>query len=61
MAKIGVIGEIVNNIFVPGINKKPSFKSKVRLIVLDELYPTIATESLSELGLAVGRYVEKDS
>lgn len=38
VAKIGVVGEIKDGRFTPGINKKPSFRSKVRIIVLDELY-----------------------
>lgn len=37
VAKIGIVGEIINNIFVPGINKKPSFKSDVRIIDMQEL------------------------
>ena len=34
---IGVIGEIENGGFVPGINAKPSFASRVRVINQDEL------------------------
>ena len=36
-AKIGIVGEIINNTFVTGFNRKPSFKSKVRIIVMEEL------------------------
>ena len=36
-AKISIVGEIVNNKFLPGFTKKPSFKSKVRIITMDEL------------------------
>ena len=36
-AKIAVVGEIVNERFIPGFNKKPSFKSKVRIIAMNEL------------------------
>ncbi|MBQ7104840.1 MAG: ATP-binding protein [Bacilli bacterium] len=38
VAKIGVVGEITDNKFIPGINKKPSFKSRIRIISLEELY-----------------------
>ena len=48
IAKIGVIGEIVNNNFIPGINKKPSFKSKVRLIVLNELYLILGDQRVKD-------------
>lgn len=46
VAKIGIVGEIVNNIFVPGINKKPSFKSKVRIIVMDELSLVLGSQKV---------------
>ena len=36
-AKIAIIGEIVNDKFIPGFNRKPSFKSNVRIIALNEL------------------------
>ena len=36
-AKISIVGEIVNNKFLPGFTKKPSFKSNVRIITMDEL------------------------
>ncbi len=35
--KIVIVGEIINNCFLPGINKKPSFKSSIRIINMDEL------------------------
>ena len=31
------LGEIVNNVFLPGFTKKPSFKSAVRIITMNEL------------------------
>lgn len=34
---IVIIGEIINNRYFPGVTKKPSFKSSVRIINLDEL------------------------
>lgn len=36
-AKVMLLGEIKDNVFVPGIDKKPSFKSVVRVISLEEL------------------------
>ncbi len=46
VAKIGIVGEIVDNRFVPGINKKPAFKSKVRIIVMDELYLVLGNQKV---------------
>lgn len=37
VAKISIVGEIVNNVFLPGFTKKPSFKSVVRIITMNEL------------------------
>lgn len=34
---ISILGEIVNNTFLPGYNRKPSFKANVRMINMDEL------------------------
>ena len=34
---VNVVGEINNNIFTPGANSKPSFKSNVRIIDMEEL------------------------
>jgi len=36
-AKVMIVGEIENGVFSPGINKKPSFKSTIRIITMDEL------------------------
>ena len=36
-AKIALIGELINNSFVSGVNKKPSFASTVRIINKNEL------------------------
>lgn len=46
VAKIGVVGEIVDNNFIPGINKKPAFKSKVRIIVMEELYLVLGNQKV---------------
>ena len=34
---IAIIGEIIDNRYYPGVNKKPSFKADVRIINMDEL------------------------
>ena len=36
-ARIMLLGEIIDNKFIPGIDKKPSFRSNVRIVTLDEL------------------------
>jgi len=46
IAKIGIVGEIKDNEFIPGINKKPAFKSKVRIIVMDELYLVLGNQKV---------------
>ena len=48
VAKIGVVGEIVNNVFIPGINKKPSFRAKVRIIVMDELSLVLGEQTIKD-------------
>lgn len=46
VAKIGIVGEIEGDRFVPGINKKPSFKSDVRIINLEELYLVLGNQKV---------------
>ncbi|MBR4262090.1 MAG: ATP-binding protein [Bacilli bacterium] len=48
IAKIGVVGEIVNNSFIPGINKKPSFRAKVRIVVMDELALILGEQTIKD-------------
>ena len=36
-AYIKIIGTIENNLFIPGFSKKPSFKSTVRVVNMEEL------------------------
>ena len=43
---VNVVGEFVNDIFVPGISKRPSFKSMIRLIRLDELEKVFGSQNL---------------
>ena len=45
--KVQIVGEIINNLFAPGINTKPSFKSNVRIIRLDELELILGKQELS--------------
>ena len=46
VAKIGIVGEILEDRFVPGINKKPSFRSKIRIINLEELYMVLGNQKV---------------
>lgn len=46
-AKINIVGEIVNGVFLPGFSKKPSFKSIVRLIKMDELALILGDQKLN--------------
>ena len=41
-----IVGEISNNTFIPGSSKKPAFKSKIRLIKLDELQLIFGDQNL---------------
>ena len=43
---VNVVGEFVNDVFVPGISKRPSFKSTIRLIRLDELEKVFGSQNL---------------
>lgn len=36
-ATISILGEIVGNVFVPGLSKKPAFSSSVRIVNMEEL------------------------
>ncbi len=50
-----VVGEIINNIFLPGIGAKPSFKSQIRIINKEELELIIGTQSSeNDLHLMLG-------
>lgn len=44
--KVRIVGEIQNNIFIPGFNTKPSFKSKTRIITLNELELILGKQNL---------------
>ncbi len=47
-AKISIIGELLSASFVPGFNKKPAFKSKVRLITLPELEVIFGKQEITD-------------
>lgn len=47
-AKISIMGEIENNQFLPGFTKKPSFKSNVRIIVMDELALLLGDQQIKD-------------
>ncbi len=45
---VGVVGELENNIFVPGIAAKPAFSSTVRIINKDELQLVLGPEEITD-------------
>lgn len=46
-AKINIVGEIVGNVFLPGFSKKPSFRSTVRLVQMEELSLILGDQKLN--------------
>ena len=46
-AKIRILGEIIDNNFLPGFDKKPSFRSKVRIIVMNELELILGNQNIT--------------
>ena len=44
---INIIGEFKNNEFYPGITAKPSFKSKTRIIAIEELEKVLGSQTLT--------------
>ena len=51
---INIVGEIVDNFYLPGVQQKPSFKAKVRIVSVDELAlilgPNIENNTTFHLG-----------
>jgi len=47
-AKVAIIGEIIDNKFRPGFNKKPSFRSNVRIIVTEELELILGNQTIKD-------------
>ena len=48
VAKIAIVGEIVEDKFITGMNKKPSFRSKIRIINLEELYLVLGNQRVMD-------------
>ena len=46
-AKVSIAGEIIDNKFLPGFTKKPSFKSQVRIISMGELALLLGDQQIS--------------
>ena len=46
--KIVIVGEIINNQFLPGYSKKPSFHSEVRMIKMDELSKILGSQQIKD-------------
>ena len=47
-AKISILGEIIGNVFVPGVTKKPSFQSVVRIVNMDELGFILGEQNITD-------------
>ncbi len=45
---IGIVGEILNNVFIPGIGIKPSFASQVRIINQEELTQVLGPQEVDD-------------
>ena len=52
--KIGVVGEIVGDTFIPGITLKPAFNSSIRIISKEELTLILGNQEPSENTIALG-------
>ena len=46
--KIAIVGDFVGNQFLAGFNRKPSFKSKVRIIKVDELAQILGDQQIKD-------------
>ncbi len=42
-----IVGELSNNMFIPGFSSKPSFKSEIRLIKIDELELILGSQTMT--------------
>lgn len=47
-AKIMIVGEFRNSFFLPGFNKKPAFKSTVRIINMEELAAILGDQTIKD-------------
>lgn len=46
--KVNIVGELKGNKFIPGVSAKPAFKSKVRIITLEELEQILGKTTLEK-------------
>ena len=47
-ARIAIVGEMIENYFLPGASKKPSFRSIVRMIRMDELTKILGEQQIKD-------------
>ena len=52
--KIAIVGEIKDNVFVPGISVKPRFDAGIRIINRDELVHILGAQETTERSIALG-------
>ena len=52
--KINIVGEIKGNNFLPGVSSKPSFRSTVRLVSMDELALILGPSEPTEKEVTLG-------
>ena len=45
---IKIVGEIINNSFIPGFTKKPSFQSTIRMVNMDELALILGPQQITD-------------
>ena len=45
---IKIVGEISNNVFIPGFTKKPSFTSEIRIVEMDELSLILGPQQITD-------------
>ena len=48
ICKIAIVGEIINNKFIPGINKKPAFRSSVSIIQMNDLELVLGNQKITD-------------
>ena len=53
--KIGVVGEIIGETFIPGITLKPSFTSNIRIISKEELKLILGDQEATDKSIELGR------
>ena len=48
--KVSIVGELIENYFLPGSSRKPSFRSVVRMIRMDELTKILGEQQIKDNG-----------